>query len=177
MDARSHKLIDSLPIVICIIVLNRATGGSLEDLFLGKGRLWLGLTVGLACFAIWVGVFLLMAQDAGIALSQVRAWSGWILLFIFTNAFMEELHFRGMALGPLGSLLGKNTANLAIALYFTLMHAPVQYAPDIVVFLVVLFFLSLAWGFLAQWTRAIWASVLFHAGADLAVVVRLLSNQ
>ncbi len=171
-----YKLIDALPIVVCIVALNWATAGRLKDLYLQRGRLGLGLAVGLGCFAAWLGVFLLMAKDAGIATSHLLASSGSILLFIFANAFMEELHFRGLALRPLESLLGKHTANVAIAVYFTLVHAPVRYAPDLALFLVVLFLLSLTWGYLAQWTRALWSSILFHAGADLVVLVGLLSS-
>jgi membrane protease YdiL (CAAX protease family) len=95
----------------------------------------------------------------------------WTLIFIFSNAFMEELHFRGLLLGPFEEFLGPHVSNLCIALFFTLAHAPVQYTADIISFLSILFVLSLVWGYVIQLTEALWGSVLFHAGADLMIVV------
>jgi membrane protease YdiL (CAAX protease family) len=93
------------------------------------------------------------------------------LVFIFANAFMEELHFRGLLLRPFAELLGPHLSNLCIALFFTLVHSPVQYTPDIISFLLILFVLALAWGYVIQSAEALWGSVLFHAGADLMIVI------
>ncbi|NJD66720.1 MAG: CPBP family intramembrane metalloprotease [Chloroflexi bacterium] len=87
------------------------------------------------------------------------------------NGFMEELHFRGLLLKPFERLLGTHAANLCIALFFTLAHAPVRYAPDIGAFMAILLVLSLAWGYVIQETESLWGSVLFHAGADLLIIV------
>jgi membrane protease YdiL (CAAX protease family) len=100
----------------------------------------------------------------------------WILVFIFANAFMEELHFRGLLLRPFEDRLGGRGANLCIALFFTLVHAPVQYVPNIVPFLVVLFTLAWTWGFIIQRTEALWGAVLFHAGADLMIILGIFKT-
>jgi len=47
----------------------------------------------------------------------------------------------------------------------------VQYAPDILVFLAILFVLALAWGYVIQRTESLWGCALFHAGADLMIMV------
>ena len=67
--------------------------------------------------------------------------------------------------------VGGRGANLCIALFFTFVHAPVQYVPNIVPFLVVLFTLAWTWGFIIQRTEALWGAVLFHAGADLIIIL------
>lgn len=83
---------------------------------------------------------------------------------------------RWLLLGSFEELIGRHAANLCIALFFTLVHAPVQYAPDILVFLAIVFAFSLAWGYLIQKSETIWGSVLFHAGADLLIVVGIYST-
>jgi membrane protease YdiL (CAAX protease family) len=52
----------------------------------------------------------------------------------------------------------------------------VSYAPDMVVFLVVLLGLSIAWGWLMQKSGSLWGSVLFHAGADLMIILPIFGS-
>ena len=165
------KLSDALPIVVTLLVVARLGGSSPADLFVRKGRVKAWLIVGLVSFAAFTVIFLLQAQGSGIGAERLIAYAPWTLLFVFANAFMEELHFRGLLLGPFEELLGRHTANLCVALFFTLTHAPVQYTPDILFFLVLVFVLAYAWGYIIQRTESIWGSVLFHAGADLLIIV------
>jgi membrane protease YdiL (CAAX protease family) len=132
--------------------------------------------VGIVSFAAFAVLFLLQARDQGIAADRLLAYAPWILLFVFANAFMEELHFRGLLLKPFERLLGRHPANLCIALFFTLAHAPVQYAPNILWFLAILLVLALAWGYVIQKTESLWGSVLFHAGADLMIIVGIFET-
>ena len=57
-----------------------------------------------------------------------------------------------------------------------LAHAPVQYVPDIAQFLIVVFVLAWAWGFIIQRTEALWGAVLFHAGADLIIILGIFKT-
>lgn len=170
------KLFDALPIVATIVVVARFGGLRPADLFLKKGRVKAWLIVGIAAFAAFGVLFLQQASEQGVSADRLLAYAPWILLFAFTNAFMEELHFRGLLLKPFEQLLGRHSANLCIALFFTLSHAPVQYTPDIVVFLATLLVLSLAWGYVIQRTESLWGSVLFHAGADLMIILGIFGT-
>lgn len=87
----------------------------------------------------------------------------------------EELHLRSLLLRPFEGRLGSTWPKLCIALSFTLVHAPVSHVPDILQFLVALFVLAWVWGFLIQRTESLWGAVLFHAGADLMIVVGIIS--
>ncbi len=165
------KLLDAIPIVVTVILVARLGGVRPADLYLQTGKLKAGLTVGLVSFAAFTGLFLLQARDQNLSANRLLAYAPWTLLFVFSNAFMEELHFRGLLLKPFEGLLGRHPANLCIALFFTLSHAPVQYAPDILAFLAIVFVLALAWGYVLQRTESLWGSVLFHAGADLMIIV------
>ncbi len=165
------KLLDAIPIVVTVILVAHVGGLKLADLYLQTGKLKAWLVVGLISFVAFAVLFLLQARDQNIPADRLLAYAPWTLLFVFSNAFMEELHFRGLLLKPFEGLLGRHPANLCIALFFTLAHAPVQYAPDILVFLAILFVLALAWGYVIQKTESLWGSVLFHAGADLMIIV------
>jgi membrane protease YdiL (CAAX protease family) len=130
----------------------------------------------MASFAVFAVLSVLQAREQNVPGDRLVAYAPWILLFVFCNAFMEELHFRGLLLKPFERLLGRNAANLCIALFFTLAHAPVQYTPDIVSFLAILLVLALAWGYVIQKTESLWGSVLFHAGADLMIIVGIFET-
>jgi membrane protease YdiL (CAAX protease family) len=167
------KLFDALPIVVTVLLVARLGGLSPADLFIRKGRVKIWLIVGIVSFIIFTVIFLLQSSGVGIGADRLLAFAPWTLIFVFANAFMEELHFRGLLLGPFEELLGRHTANLCIALFFTLTHAPVQYTADILFFLVVVFVLAYAWGYIMQKTESLWGSVLFHAGADLLIIVEI----
>ena len=64
---------------------------------------------------------------------------------------------------------------LSTALVFTLAHVQVSYTTP-VGFLVVLFGLAIAWGWLMHKTGSLWGSTLFHAGADLLIILPIFSS-
>ena len=163
-------------VVIPVIVVAQLGGLSPASLYLRRGKLRAWLIVGLVTFAVFAGIFLLQTSDQGLTARQLLVLAPWALVFVFANAFMEELHFRGLLLGPFGDLLGPHAANICIALFFTLVHAPVDYTPDILVFLLVVFPLAIIWGYLIQKTEALWGSVLFHAGGDLLIVAGICAT-
>ncbi len=165
------KFSESLLIVLPALLVARAGGMTNQDLCLqrGKARAW--IAAGSAGFAVFGGIFLIQAANAGMTPAQLKDLAPWALLFVLSNGFMEELHFRGLLLKPFENLLGPLGANLCIALFFTLIHAPAQYAPDILPFLGIVFVLALLWGILIQKTDSLWGAVLIHAGADLLIIV------
>jgi len=170
------KLVDSVLIVLPVLIVMKLGGVKPAELFLRKGKLFIWLLIGLISFFIFFLLFLLQSRQQGLSASQLLNWAPWILVFISANAFMEELHFRGLLLRPYENLLGKVGANFCIALFFTLVHAPVTYTANIGQFLVILFILALAWGYIIQKTESLWGTVLVHAGADLLVIVSILQS-
>jgi uncharacterized protein len=174
------KLGGSLSIVVVVVALMLSSGGTPASLYIRKGRLALGLIVGLAAFAlaavtaIPVAVFLFNGRD--LELARVLPWTPWILVFVLANASAEELLFRGLFLGRLEPLLGRFPANLIAALPFLIMHYGVPYTTQQLAFLSALLLLALAWGWLMQKTGSIWGSLLFHAGMDIPVMIGMFSN-
>jgi membrane protease YdiL (CAAX protease family) len=174
------KLDTSLVILLGILLLNFVSGNHLADVYLKKGNLKRGLTIGLIAFIISMAGSIPFSQlffnAHDLTLQKVLPWTPWILIFIAGNAFNEELLFRGLFLGKYEPLLGKFLSNLVIAIPFALHHSGVSYTQDTLMFLALLIPLSLAWGYVTQKTGSLWGSILFHAGTDIPIVLSIFSN-
>jgi hypothetical protein len=171
------KFLQASLIVIGILAVARLCGEDLASLYIRKGRLILGLGVGLIAAAALLVLFMLQPAIRSLGIPRLMSLAPWILLFVVPNAFMEELLFRGLFLGRYEPLIGKWLAILSTALVFTLAHMQVTYAPNgLWMFLIVLFGFSMAWGWLMQKTGSLWGSVLFHAGADFLIILPVFTS-
>jgi len=184
------KVSQSIPIVLSIILLTRLAGDSLGSIFLQKGNLRLGLRFGLISFGIFAALFVFLAIlqssgpasqglfASGMSLDILRAALPWMLVFCFTNAFMEELWFRGVFLGKLTPLLGWAASIVATALVFGLTHTAATYVTPAqsLLFGVIVISLGVVNGWVMLKTDSIWGSVLLHAGYDLLVIIPVLAS-
>ena len=175
-----QKLHEFVVVVIAIIILNKTTGGALEDLYIQKGDLKLGLIIGSLAFLFFAISAPVAAEQlfAGRDLSAARIvpWIPWILIYVFANGAMEELMFRGLFLRKLEPFFGKFISVFLIAFVFTFLHLGASYTSDQYIFLAVTFPLALILGYLVQKTNGIWASILMHAGMDIPVMLGIFSN-
>jgi uncharacterized protein len=165
------KFCESILRVIPILVLMPLIGFSWRSMYLkvGKVRLWLPIAI-----AAWIGLpvfayYSLSSNQPGVLDKLLQLWP-WILLFLLSNGFMEELLYRGIFLKQYEPFLGKGLSIILTASVFTLMHTQVTYAAQMIQFLVIVLVLSLVWGFLIQKSDSLWGAVLFHAAADCLVI-------
>jgi len=170
------KLSEGLWRVVPILVLMAVIGADRGSMYLGKGRLGLGLAVGIAAFVVFAGLAFMPLAGKGEVVSKLLPLTPWILIFVLANGFMEELLFRGVFLKRYEPFLGKGLANLLTAIVFTLAHVQVTYVADVLQFLAIVFPLALIWGYLMQKTDSLWGSVLFHAGADCMIVFGIFAS-
>jgi membrane protease YdiL (CAAX protease family) len=192
-DMRSlavDKLSQAIPIVLTIILLTLWQGDDLGSLFLKRGNLRLGLRFGLISFAVFTAIFIVIAMfqanapktqglfAAGVSTTTIVAAIPWILLFCFSNSFMEELWFRGVSLRKLTPVLGWTSSIIVTALVFGSTHAAATYITPIqmLLFSVIVISLGLVNAYIMLKTDSIWGSVFFHAGYDLLVIIPLLAS-
>lgn len=174
------KLSDMFIVFVAVISLSRAMGYTLQDLYLQKGRVRLGLLLGLGTLALAAatsvpsGIWLFKLDPA--KLTGWQTWLPWLVLFVLANGAMEELLFRGLFLKRFEPLLGDFGANLTIALVFTALHFGVGYTSDQWLFMGILIGLALLFGTVIQKTKALWPAILFHAGMDISVMLGIFSN-
>lgn len=176
------KLSDAVLTVAGILVVAKLGGVDFGSLYLRKGRLIIGLVVGLVGAALFVGLtfipggpFFAAASTAG-GTAKLLTLVPWVLVFVLSNAFKEELLFRGLFLERFELLTGKWLALLSTSIVFALAHMQVNYTAQVAGFVAFVFVLGLVWGFVMQRTKSIWGSVLFHAGADVAVILPLMQQ-
>jgi len=165
------KFVESLFIVLPIILFTIVMKHDLGSIYIKKGKIKSSIIIGLTSFIILT--FLAAAQTSihNVRLSSTISMLPWMLIFVISNGFMEELLSRGLFLRKYAKFLGLNLSNLLTAIIFTLAHMQVKYTPDLPIFLIITFLLALAWGFVMQKTDNIWGSALFHAGADMVIII------
>jgi membrane protease YdiL (CAAX protease family) len=170
------KFFESLLRVLIILVLIRIVGVDWRSLYLQKGKIVLGLVVGIITFIILAAVAFIPFGNQNGMTEKLLSLSPWILIFVFANGFMEELLYRGLFLKGYEKFLGKWLSNLLAAIVFTLVHVQVMYVSQLVPFLIVTFILALLWGYLMQKTDSLWGSMLFHAGADCMIILGVFAH-
>jgi len=170
------KFLQASLIVIGILVVAKLCGQDLASLYIRKGRLILGLGVGLVAAAALVVLSMHQPAVTALGTAKLMALAPWIVLFVVPNAFMEELLFRGLFLGQYEPLIGKWLAIFSTALAFTLAHMQVTYAAGMPGFLLVTFGFAIAWAWLMQKSGSLWGSVLFHAGAYMLIIVPIFAS-
>ena len=173
------KLNECLVVAGAIILLTRLAGGSLGSIYIQKGNLKLGLTIGLVTFFLAAAGSIPMAnlfKPQDLSLARIIPWLPWLLISALANGTQEELLFRGLFLQKLQPFFGKFFSNFLIMFVFTLLHGSVGYTSNIDLFLGIVFLLALVWGYVMQKTNSIWGSILFHAGMDLPIFLGIFSN-
>lgn len=173
------KLNEGVIITSVIVLFTKLSGSGLGSIYIQKGNLRLGLAIGLTTFLLAAAGSIPMASlfyGRDLSLARIIPWIPWLLIFILTSATQEELLFRGLFLRKLAPFFGPVMANFMVAFVFTLLHGTVTYTSDMYRFLVVVFPLALAWGYVMQKTDALWGSILFHAGMDIPIILGIFSN-
>ena len=174
------KLLSTLLVVIPIVLLTKISGNDMASIYVKKGKLRLGLIVGLAAFLLFLvtsvqGATVIFAGQ-NLTFERVIPWLPWILALVLSNGVREELWHRGLFLKKYEPFLGSKTSNFLQAIIFSLWHLDVQYTPFLLVFLVIVFFGALALGFVMQKTDSLLGSALFHAGSDIPIIMGIFSN-
>lgn len=116
------KLGEDVAIIGVIIVLALLTRDDPHELFLSKGRLGLGLVIGVTSFLVFTVLGISSTLARGIRPESVRELLPAFLLVVLADGFMEELLFRGLFLRRLGRFVGDNWANVVTAAVFTFVH-------------------------------------------------------
>jgi membrane protease YdiL (CAAX protease family) len=165
------KFSESILRVIPILVLMPVMGFDWRSMYLAAGKVRFWLPIAIAAFVVFpaLAYFPLSSSQAGVLDKLLPLWP-WILLFVLSNGFMEELLYRGVFLKRYEPFLGKGLSIILTAIVFALMHTQVTYAAQMIQFLVIVLVLSLIWGILIQKTDSLWGAVLFHAAGDCLII-------
>lgn len=157
--------------VIPILVLMPVVGFDWRSMYLkaGKVRFWLPIAIAALVVFPALAYFSLSSGQIRVLDKLLPLWP-WILLFVLSNGFMEELLFRGIFLKRYEPFLGEGLATILTAIAFAIIHTQVTYAAQMIQFLVIVLILSMIWGVLIQKTNSLWGAVIFHAAGDCLII-------
>ena len=166
-------------VLVCLPVLLgwRMSGRPFSELYLKGSTDLRGILTGLAGLLLFGGLGLLQARNQSLEFSVILAALPLALLFSLANAFREELTYRAALLKGFQANIGSLATILVTTLVFTVAHVDVRYIPpDQVVFVIGLLLI----GYFGSWimfkTGSLLGSVLFHAGADVMLILGLLAS-
>ena len=174
------QVFGTLSLVLPIILLTKASGSSLNALFLNKQRSWVWLLVSIIGFLVF---FLLAAfglskaffPNNGVTFSRFLALTPALLVLVLCNGLREELWFRGLFLKKYGRFLLPFSSNLLAAIIFASFHVQVQYSRSLPIFLAVALIQGLVLGYLMQKSGSLLAPAVFQAGTDIPIYLVYLS--
>jgi len=157
--------------VIPILVLMPLASLDWHSMYLktGKVRLWLPIAIAALIVFPALAYIAISSGQAGVLEKLLPLWP-WILLFVLSNGFMEELLYRGLFLQKYEPFLGKGLSNILTAVVFAIIHTQVTYAPQMIQFLAIVLVLSLIWGILIQKSDSLWGAALFHSAGDCLII-------
>jgi uncharacterized protein len=175
------QLFSTLCMVALIIVLTKASGANLRDIFICRAKNRIGPVIGVIGF---LAFFVLAARgrtEAFFPTNNVMTFSRFLTLapalviLVLCNGLREELWFRGLFLKKYEKFLGPLLSNVLTAMIFTSFHVQVQYALHLLPFLGYAAILGLSMGYLMQKSGSILAPAIFHAGSDIPIFLVYLS--
>lgn len=164
------KLSDSLIVSTVIILTFLFAGYRLKSIYLSKGKLILGLIVGILFFLLF-GFLAINNPQHKPYQDLIQKNIHWILVFVLANGFMEELIFRAVFLEKLNSLFKPAWSIILTSICFAAPHLMVRYQSDVLLFAGICFVLGMICGYAMHYTRSIIAPWLIHAGADLMIMI------
>jgi membrane protease YdiL (CAAX protease family) len=177
------QLDELLLTVLAVVVVLWISRSSLSSIYVRRGRFGRAYVIGIVGFlAFYVLTFRLLQHSSflpvhgAMDLSRYLRLTPALLLVAGTNAFLEELLFRGLLMSKLNIAFGPLLATFLQAVVFASWHVGITYTPFVLIFIAVdVFPLGLFAGYLTRSSGSIVPSWLFHAGADLAIYLGFLS--
>ena len=177
-DLALDKLGQFLHITTIILVTTLIAKDNLKSLFITKGNLTQGLLFGVISFIVF-SIIGFIIQIGEFYPSQWRLSSiMFILIFVFANAIMEELWFRGIFLNKYTPLIGRVGAILVTSVVFGASHinATYEFPGGGYVFGLVVFILGYVGADSMLKTNSLIGAVLFHAGYDLMIIMPIVNS-
>ena len=172
------KLFDMVMIVVLIIVLTKLSGADLGSIYLKRGNLKWGLSIGAIVLFNFASSAILFFATRYTSIDKLIVAILWGVVFSFANSFMEELWLSGIFLKRFEPLLGISGAVLVTSIVFSLMHVGAVYlTPAAIPFMLAnTLTLGLACGYLMMKTDSIWGSTMIHAAADFFLFIAMLAS-
>jgi membrane protease YdiL (CAAX protease family) len=167
-------LLVSAPVVIGWLL----SGHQISTIYIQSSEKMWGIIIGITGLLLFGGLGVFQAQGQGIVFKIIGAAIPMALVFSLANAFREELVYRAIFLDSFRANIGVLAAIIVTTLVFVVAHIEVSYDPaSLVIFLIILVLIGVVGSQIMIKTGSLIGAVLFHAGADVLLIMGLLSSQ
>ena len=167
-------LLVSAPVIIGWLI----SGQNLSALFIQNSEKTWGIVVGIVGMLLFGGLGVLQSLNQGLTIKVIGVAIPLALVFSLANGFREELVYRAVLIKGFQANIGIVATIIVTTLVFTLAHLDVSYTPaGQIVFAIVLVIIGIVGSLIMMKTGSMIGSVLFHAGADILLVMGMLSSQ
>ena len=169
----TSTLLVSAPVIIGWLL----AGQKLSTIYIqGSGKIW-GIVLGIVGLFLFGGLGVLQALSQGLAIELIGAAIPLALVFSLANGFREELVYRAVFLKGLLANIGIVAAITITTLVFALAHIDPGYTTaNLIIFAIVLVLIGVIGSLIMIKTGSLIGSVLFHAGADVLLIMGMLSS-
>lgn len=167
-------LLVSAPVILGWLISSQ----KLSALFIqGSEKMW-GIVVGIVGLLLFGGFGVIQSLNQGLTVKVIGAALPLALVFSLSNSFREELVYRAVFLKGFQTTIGVAASILVTTLAFTLAHIDVSYTPaSQIVFVIVLVIIGVVGSLIMMKTGSLIGSVIFHTGADVLLIMGMLSSQ
>ena len=155
-----------------------ASGQALSTIYIrGDKTVW-GILVGIVGLLLFAGLGGLQALGQGLTMKAVGAAIPMALVFSLANGFREELAYRAVFLKGFQANIGVVATIIVTTVVFALAHIDPGYdTPSLIVFSIVLVTIGVVGSLIMMKTGSLIGAVLFHAGADVLLIMTMLSSR
>jgi membrane protease YdiL (CAAX protease family) len=94
-------------------------------------------------------------------------------LYAISNAFVEEVFFRGSLPAVLTAKIPFWLSNVIQAVLFSLIHIINPMSKNILIFVLLTFVLGIFWGYITKITKSLIPAIILHIIADIFVAISL----
>lgn len=169
--------------VIAVLVVVWVSRSSLGSIYFRRGRVGGAYVIGVVGFvALYVLTYRVLSHSRFIPVNGTIGFPRYLgltpvlLAVAATNAFLEELMFRGLLMSKLNIAFGPYLSTLVQVVIFASWHVGVSYTSSVLVFVVLFVFpFGLVAGYLTRSSGSILPSSIFHAGVDIPIYLGFLS--
>ena len=179
LSGLAYTMVISTSLVSAPVIIGWAISGqNLSALFIQNSEKTWGIVVGIAGLLLFGGLGVLQSLNQGLPVKVIGVAIPLALVFSFANGFREELVYRAAFLKGFEANIGVVATIIVTTLVFTLAHIDVSYTPaSQIVFVIVLLIIGVVGSLIMMKTGSLIGSVLFHAGADILLIMGMLSSQ
>jgi uncharacterized protein len=175
-----NELLETVLAVLVVLWISRS---SLSSIYFRRGRFGRAYVIGIiGLVALYVLTFRVLSHSRFISVhgtldvNRYLSLTPTLLLVAGTNAFLEELLFRGLLMSRLNIAFGPYVATLVQAVIFASWHVGITYTPFVLLFIALYVFpVGLLAGYLTRSSGSILPGWLFHIGVDMAIYLPFLS--